>query len=766
MKGINTPADRVRELISFAKNKTSISHMVNENGNEATWYDNVWIYKDSRSEPLNIYFVKSFPVGGNVTSALSRDPITEPLKQILMLYCLDILKKNTSLANMRNYCSRARLLLEKVESIESITDDVLESLSASKSFSFRNSLNRFVRWLNNKNVLDIKLNVLKLDQPSLTGDEIDQANQEKLPDDKVLLALGAIHHDVIPIKEDSWKIAPKYSQKDSFIMTMVAFALASPNRASSEQTILGSQELKSITINDNKDTSGHKTIHYLDWKGSKGYKNSENHILANMANAIEISLKYIQKATEPMRVLCRFYKNPKLPLKNLLLDFKTCEERMKRANADLDKTTNILKLAYILEIFDEKHLVQVPRGTTGGFQQNIRSYNSRWLKSVFTMEIDDTLVITKESLVLLLGIDTASTTNRLYNDLGLKGQVTVEAFQHAWISLVKKAHPNFPKLTHSGKNGTCDARYMMFAFSGYQLEVKSGSNSVGLHTKLMPLAPKTLGHVFSESLKNKRENSIFLRHGFSEKFEIRPHQFRHFLNHNASESGLPKIIVNMWSKRKDPTQIVHYVHTSGKDKAQAISDILLNEAISSPTDLKDKIKVVSQQEYERLTGDVAAETSSGICTQSLSVNPCNYLNDFETQCVLCESSCHIAHDYEALQLLESDLKIQNARLEKVSTHPRFKVSQAMQKWFKLHSNNKEAIAELIKLMSSPDIIKGSLIRVLANKLEFRITDIKTKNVSKRKLQLPDMDAKIQSLIDDGKTSQSQNSVIYELLEMI
>ena len=766
MIGINTPTVRAEKLIEDKKKSLPIDHIKNVKGKTASWNDDVWIFNYRNSKSINLYFVKNFPIGGHSSSASSCEPIPSPLKQLLMIYSLDVLNKRTSVSNVKSKISRARFLLEAIESLESITDGFLEKLVAEKSYSYRVAINTFIKWLNEKNIFDRDVNTVKTEQPSLTGDEIDFANQDKLPDEKVLIALGAIHYDVIPTDEEMWCTKPSYPQKDPYICTMVALALAAPNRSSAEQTILDSQLLKTV-ITDKLDANGNrKVVHYLDWKGSKGYKNSENHILSNMAAAVERSLRYIERATAPMRILSRFYVNPKLSLKKLLLNYSVSDQRLLRSNSSLDKATNILKLAYLLELFDDGHCVQVPRHTRGAYQHNTNTFNSKWLKPAHEIGTKDKLIITKESLVSLLNIEKAKTTNNIHSKLNLSGEVSVEEFQNAWIKLVKEAHPMFPKLTHTGNNGICDARYMMFAFSGWQLGVRGGSVSTGLNTKLMPVSPQTLTYIFSKALKCERDDSIFLRHGFSESFEIRPHQFRHFLNHNADESGLPKLITNIWSKRKDPTQIVHYVHTGGADKARVISDIIVEKREQVLEEAAKDIKVISMQEYERLTGEVASETSRGICTQSLSVNPCNYLNDFETQCVLCESSCHIAHDEEAIKELQRDLDIQNSRLEVVSCHPRFKASHAMQKWFELHSNNKAAIEQLISLMTNPDIEKGSLIRVLSNKLEFRITNIKTKKVIKSKLQLPDSKSTIKSLIGESEPDQIADSITDELLGLI
>ena len=71
-----------------------------------------------------------------------------------------------------------------------------------------------------------------------------------------------------------------------------------------------------------------KTVHYLNWRGSKGYKDYQNHINAEVVESLERALHYTILATEPARALARFYRQPNRPLKEVLGEFKPSDENM------------------------------------------------------------------------------------------------------------------------------------------------------------------------------------------------------------------------------------------------------------------------------------------------------------------------------------------------------------------------------------------------------------------------------------------------------
>ena len=287
----------------------------------------------------------------------------------------------------------------------------------------------------------------------------------------------------------------------------------------------------------------------------------------------------------------------------------------------------------------------------------------------------------------------------------------------------------------------------------------------------MPLP--SLGTIFGVELTKVRKsngyNNIFTKHGFSDEFGITPHQFRHYLDDAADRGGVPHKMINLWSGRKDPDQLLHYLHKTDGEKSAEISGIMFKDELTTEKAVAEvSIRVKSQIEFEELTDSAATLHSTGICTQNLVMSPCEYLNDFVSQCPLCKSSCHIAHDKDAIALLSEDLKIQDRRLHLVSTHKKFVHSQAMRDWFKIHHQNTELLRQLIDVLSDPTIRAGSVVRLLTDKNEMRVTNLETKTVEKKTLALPKTEKALQLALKDEKEVEEAKNVCHidEILTLI
>jgi len=764
MIGINAFEDHLNALIARAKANTSLSHMTDEEGNLASWDSKIWVYTNEHHQSANLLFTVEAKQGGVLSSYKHIAALPSPLREVIMLYALRVIAKDTGVVNKQVCVSIARNILARVNDIENLNYQQLKEYAKGKTKPHIAIANDFIHFLNNTVLQYNPLRKLKNSESTKTGEEIEIAQKKKLPDEKCIAALGAITYDTIPLKKARWKTGSQELQRDAFICTMAALAMGAPNRLAAEQTVLDAQNLQKHTeiINGKEEV-----VHFLNWKGSKGYKNNQNHIISSMSECIERCLDYMLKATDPMRVLAKFYTEPSAPLKSILRK-KDCDpKKWQRAKPDLNEPINMIKLGYLLGLYNEGAKIQVIKGTEGAYKENPNTRNSIYIKPVERINNDDVLQITNYSIGDFIGLH-RSTRSVLARALGLSGQVPLINVQTTWISYIKKIHPAFPEMRNRTKKGVCDARTMLFALSGKQLKVGAGGSVPGEFSNFFPVNPKTLGEIFSSEIsppENKRK-SIFMRHGFSTEFLIRPHQFRHYINHTAFESGVPKLIINLWSGRKDPTQILHYIHTSDADQANMVSDIMFSEGVFDIEQAKSQIRLYSQQEYNELTGSIASETSSGICTQALHIMPCEYLNDFETQCLFCEKSCHVAHDDEAITLLNKDLKYQQQRLEQVANFSQFTVSKASQSWYKVHSQHTEILTQLLALMKDKDIPEGSLIRLLSTQSEFRITNLKTQNIEIKQLSLPDADREIARIISKKSADDNSNDVVNELLELI
>lgn len=765
MSGINTIQTRLNNLVTEAKNSKFISDMKNENSNVATWESKLWVHTNATGQRLNILFTQE--MGRSRAKKLEKQTLMlSPMREVLMLYALTVREQNVGRKNQLDKIAVARAVLSLVDHIEEITDSLLKQHAKEIKTSKRAKLSNFVNFLNDQLFQHNPLRKPKIKRLSKTGDEIEKDQKEKMADEMCIAALGSILYEVIPPDKKKWNIHPRKYQRDAFVCAMSALAMGSPNRVAAEQTVLDAQGLKSHSVTENGED---KTVYYLDWKGSKGYKNNANHILGVMTGSVERSLDYILEVTEPNRVLARFYTDPELPLKKLLRE-KDCDPaKWHQVNPDMNKPTNMVTLGYLLGLYPEKmDVVQVPPHTKGAFQ-NSHIKTSKWFKPIWMLRNDDMVRINWYSLGCLLGLGGKRVPSSIYHGLGISSDISIKGFQERWIARIKEIYPKFPAMTNGTKDGECNARSMLFAFSGYQFEMANGTGIWGVNTPFTPVGPETLAACFGNEIRETRKvggSNIFTRHGFSEEFFINPHQFRHYINHTGVESGIPKLIMNLWSGRKDPTQILHYVHTSAADQVSVISDILFNETVTNVEQAKQHIRVVSHQEYEAMTDTIASETSSGICTQQLTVTPCSYLNDFDTHCLFCSKACHVAHDEDAIALLRRDLTHQQIRLDQVVNLPRFAVSKASQDWYKTHNLQTEMLKQLLDLMTDKRIAKGSLIRLLTRHNEFRVTNLQTKQIDIVKLALPNVEERLGEILNNHRGEDDDDTTINELLELI
>jgi hypothetical protein len=217
----------------------------------------------------------------------------------------------------------------------------------------------------------------------------------------------------------------------------------------------------------------------------------------------------------------------------------------------------------------------------------------------------------------------------------------------------------------------------------------------------------------------------------------------------------------MWSGRQTPEQLLNYVHRSHADKASEISDIMFSDKGLTKDQIHQEvsIRVKTKEQYDLITTTASGVTSTGLCTQDLHFTPCTYLNDFLNQCSLCGSAGHIHGDQDAIDFLKIDLELQYRRLIVVKSNPKFTSSTAMQMWHTTHFEKTSILKLLIELMQDPEIENGSIIRVLTDKSEIRISDLSTKTVTKRQLQLPSAKEELRKLLEDAKPKEANNYLI-------
>ena len=730
-----------------------LTGFTNQNGEIASWQDAAWRFVWPDGKLINFFFVDNTKQKISFGSNFSTEQILqEEQRHLLMAYAIELCAGTTSIRNLAFKHAVVRKLVSQLS--DNIAcgsnvqlNDAIEKVATNHLAEVY--LASFFKWLISLNFIPPTLKISKkYKQNTRFGVDIIEHKINKIPETKILLALGAIFHDAIPPERERWNTHALTFQRDAFICSMTALAMSSPNRADAEQTVLTNQRIKK---HSQKSVNGEmEEIHYLDWQGSKGFQNYHNHILAVMAEAVERSLEYMDVVCEPARVLARFYEKPLLPLRTILGKFCPSNENLKALSPDMNKPIHLVHLGYLLGFFDNgNRLVRVSPTTKGAVRKNDKGNVFIYLKSIVSLQAEDMLLITSNCVhsQYLLGIDASPTLRKIFTDR----TITVSQFQQQWLRHITDNLPGFPMGYNKSDQGQCQYKHALFSFTGNQLrDVRGGYLGESSHFSIVPLG--SLGDIFSSALNPHLEkqikDSIFARHGFSHEFRIKPHQFRHWHNDTAEKEGVAHVLINLWSGRKTPEQILHYVHRTHAEKTSEISDILFSETNQEVT-----VKVVSQQEYEALVGFSSTVTNVGFCSQNLQFSPCEYLNDFATQCTLCASSCHIAHDKQALDLLKKDLQVQECRLAESEQHPSFCISKAMQDWFVVHHQNTAMLQELIQLMENKEIKEGSIIRLLADKREIRITDTQQKSVTVQRLALPNSNAALAKALELKNTSE-------------
>jgi len=394
---INRYIDNQRAYI--AKMKAQPLHgFTNAQGEPASWRDIAITFTDNDSKTINILFCNQHRKTKNIgTCFTDEDRLAPETHDILFSYALDVIKKTTTIRNKNTLITSARLFLCLLD--ENVATASIEKIQrAIDSMTYSALLTSFIGWLHLNEMLPKScqpyINTSMKSARNKSGDEALEAEQSKLPAEKALLALGAIFYDVIPSYQDgdkenihAWQplTSSTRKQRDSFCCTMAALGMASPNRIGAEQALLTVQRIQRHTqVVDGQE----KTVHYLNWRGSKGYKDNQNHINAEMVESLERALHFTILATEPARALARFYRQPNRPLKEVLGEFTPSEENMALLRPSMNQSTNLLHLGLLLGFFDgSDKCVRVTPDTKGATPVSIT--NPRFIKPIAQLEAFD-----------------------------------------------------------------------------------------------------------------------------------------------------------------------------------------------------------------------------------------------------------------------------------------------------------------------------------------------------------------------------------------
>lgn len=729
------------------------------NGKKADFDDLIWHHVDPNTGRRTRYLCGLHGRKGKGNAGnLSRDTLPSPYDHLVKVWIIETTNSSISASEKQARTSIVRKLLSTMEGdLYAQTDSTILSLKLGKHSA--NRLRPFLMFCSGNGLMR-KVDLKQSDDRDRTGHASLDSTLEKLPNVQSIVALGVIFSNVFQHVDVNGKLDPGETIKihDALVVTFALLSLASPNRVSAEIPLLPKQRLHSHSENHDE------PVYYLDWIGSKGYQNNRNHMLAALAEPISKAVNFFREICEPARILCRFYESPRHSLKILLGEYEVAPELKK--NLSLSQQPNLFTLGYALGFYKADACVPVLKEgsnlDTVDHRQAGRYYEK---KPIYSLTTQDQLSVSQSENTKFSGLPILFGYTFMPKFFAEKVSVSVGEVQDWWISFYKKSIiPEFPFSFSTGESSIL-LKNAMFCFLGSwyygaSKHKRAGSGGKKLQKSnyaVVPLA--SLGRSALHRLSHSPvTESIFESYGFSSELCLKPHSLRHLSNTLADLSNIPVEIITAWSGRSDSEQTHTYIHTLHGEKVSRVS------AIMNPSDIDvQSIRVVSQETLIQSTNLPASVTSTGLCTQNLNVTPCNYLNDFVSQCFQCSESCHIAGDEKAISLFEKDFSFQSLRLERVACDTRLPTSQAMKSWYVIHSRNTHILFSLIDLMRKSPV--GTIIRYSNIDSEFVLSDLDTRNITKVSCTLPDFGAQLKHICESN-TSVSVSSANPQLRSIL
>jgi hypothetical protein len=121
--------------------------------------------------------------------------------------------------------------------------------------------------------------------------------------------------------------------------------------------------------------------------------------------------------------------------------------------------------------------------------------------------------------------------------------------------------------------------------------------------------------------------NIFERMGVTgpdgKPFEIRSHQFRHWLNTLAQQGGMSQMEIARWSGRKDVGQNGAYDHTSAVAMAARARELLLDgKVLGAVAQVHERLPLARREAFREAQFATAHTTDLGMCVNDWSLTPC------------------------------------------------------------------------------------------------------------------------------------------------
>lgn len=752
---INKYVDRLDKLISKYR-EIDLPQFEGPDGRSAKFDDPIWFYSNPKTGRRTRYLGGGHGLKGKGSrGTLTEDFLPYPYCHLIKIWIIHVVNVPISSSEQQARVSTARKLFSIMDGpLYQQTEGSLESLGLSDKSKYR--LRSFLVFCADAGLmrpLELKVEESRDRSGSASLDN----DLSKIPKTESIIALGAIFKEVFKNVEDdgSVRYGEQVEMLDALIVTFCLLCLASPNRMVAEVPLLPKQRLHSYAEAHGED------VYYLDWIGSKGFRNNRNHLLAALSKPIAKAANFFFLACEPARVLCRFYENPNQSLQVLLGELTVPAERARKVS--MSKVPNIFVLGYALGFYDVNECVPVKVNLANSSPK--KSVEPFELKPIYLLDDEDELSTAENKNTKTASLGPLFGYASFPKLLAPARRISVRKIQEWWLSYyTKKILPEFP-LSFSKGESSLMLKDAMFCFLGnwcYGLKGVSNGGAKRLQRSRYAVVPlASLGKAALNRLSGWQGGgiSLFERYGFSTDLAFKAHSLRHLCNTLADLSSIPVEVITAWSGRKNSDQTHTYIHTSHDEKARRVSAI-----INAQQPDRESIRIVVVEKISEVTNLPASITSTGICTQDLNVSPCDYLNGFITQCFMCPETCHVAGDEKAIEFLATDLSFQSARLESVERDPRLANSQAMGAWYVIHSRNQRILTQLIELMKTETV--GSLIRYSSERSEFCITDLNTRGSHIILCALPDATGRLKEIVDKSSALGSAvNPELQNLLSM-
>ncbi|BCA81002.1 hypothetical protein [Desulfuromonas sp. AOP6] len=764
---LNKYLDRTESLIKQYKEVATFEQFQTPTGDYATFDDLIWFYVDPNTgHKTRILTGRHGTKGRGPAGSGADNVLPKPYGDLVKVFIIECFNLSISNRTKTTWVGYARKLLSSMHGhlYQQTPSSIIDCIHGCRVYFVIPFINFCEKHgLVPKN--SQRLRSFIKDARDRTGQEADSQRNQKMASEDTIKAIGAVYAKTL---NNLINERPEPGDfRDALASFVALLCLAAPNRASAEVPLLPNQKLMSYSEGDRP------KVFYMDWPGSKGFQDNRNHILRDLAPLVEKGLDYFSEACQPGRILARYYINPDQKLCTLLGDFPIESER--KARLELDKKPHLFQLGYALGFYgidDEVYVYSEDssykkRHCRLKTSDNLSKRTSCWRpKKIADLQTEDLISSNavknpaRPGLYKLLNCHFQGKYAKKF-DPDNNRLITVEKIEGLLFDLHRNSFPSFPFGFSTGGQTQTKMDGALFCVLGYQYygqgAIRKGGGTPGGSNFYTLLTPASLAQNAARDIG--RRGLLFTRRGFSSRLFLNYHQLRHYTNTLADRSGIPNEIITAWSGRKSCEQTYEYIHTSHAERTSRVKEV---QATANET--TQPIRWVSRDDIEKELNLPASATSTGVCVQNLITSPCDYLNDFISSCFLCPSSCHVAGDQNAIDVLDRDHQFQCRRLETIEKDKRLTVSMTMQDWFITHTRNTGILSQLIQLMKETP--KETVITFNLKLAQFNLVNVRTKQIEHVAAKLSNTEHALSKALERHKKSKNQPEPNRELTTLL